>query len=102
MSVLDDLVTVLCSSSVSKTFLYNSTPLGTCDHTSNSTERVQLKLLCLQVSMSVLDDLVTVLCSSSVSRFEAVREALLMRLEELCLGGFRSSDQVRLPTSDHS
>jgi len=25
-----------------------------------------------------------------------------MRLEELCLGGFRSSDQVRLPTSDHS
>lgn len=46
-----------------------------------------------EVSSELLSDLVTLLTSSQAGRYEVVRDALLERLEELCLAGFRASDQ---------
>jgi len=46
-----------------------------------------------EVSPEQLDDLATLLMSATSARFDAVRDMILERLEELCLAGFKASEQ---------
>jgi hypothetical protein len=46
-----------------------------------------------EVGPELLSDLVSLLMTSPAGRYEIVRDALLERLEELCMAGFKASEQ---------